>query len=214
MSLEDRREPIFELAEKFQFLKESAISRDHCGHNASDNSFCGNLGIARMTLGSVNAGGLTLAQQQALAEKCGFSLSWLEWNDPKADRNTRREARRDTFEAFKKRYLEHHSKEEPKSTPPPTILVLLKEDLWAETLSAETELASLSLRTGQSKPEPGEATLGFRLELPQGFHRRSNNRRQARHSHIPLRIRSHDRRQGSDGLSGRHRLQWRKIHSS
>lgn len=167
MATQDRREPIFEIAEKFQFLKENAISRDHCGHNASDNSFCEKLGIARMTLlGSVNAGGLTSAQQQALADKCGFPLSWPEWNDPRADRNARREARRDTCEEFRKKYLEHHSKEEPKSSLPPAMPVLLKEDLWAETLSGETELASLSLRTGQSEPVPGEAMLGFDLNCP------------------------------------------------
>ena len=74
--------------------------------------------------------------------------------------------RRDTCEAFKDRYLEHHSKEEPKSSPPPATPVLLKEDLWAETLSGETELASLSLRTGQSEPVPGEAMLGFDLNCP------------------------------------------------
>ena len=142
MEPEDRREPIFELEQKYKFLKESKISRGYCGHDASDNSFCEELGIPRTTLlGSVNAGGLTSAQQHALADKCKFSLGWPEWNDPKADRATKREARRDTCEAFKARYLEHHSKEVPKNSPPPAILVRLKEDLWAETLKAETELA-------------------------------------------------------------------------
>ena len=162
----------------------------------------------------MNAGGLTLAQQQALAEKCGFSLSWLEWNDPKADRNTRREARRDTFEAFKKKYLEHHSKEEPKSTPPPTILVLLKEDLWAETLSAETELASLSLRTGQSKPEPGEATLGFDLNCPKAF--TDGVTTGVRQGILTFRLGYAHTTDAKDrtGCPGGIALQWRKIHSS
>ena len=97
MAPEDRREPIFELEQKYKFLQENQLSRGHCGHNASDNSFCDKLGVPRMTLlGSVKAGGLTSAQQQALADKCKFSLNWPEWNDPKADRNAKGDARRDT----------------------------------------------------------------------------------------------------------------------
>ena len=117
MATEDRREPIFELAEKFQFLKENQISRAYCGHAVSESSFCEKLGVPRMTLmGSVKAGGLTSAQQQALAYKCKFSLAWPEWSDPKAERNTKREDRRDTYEAFKARYLEHHSEEGARSS--------------------------------------------------------------------------------------------------
>ena len=167
MATEDRREPIFELAEKFQFLQENAISRGHCGHSATQNSFCDSLGIARNTIrDSLENRGLSAKNQRLLADKCKFSLNWREWNDPKADRNTKGDARRDTCEAFKAKYLEHHSNEEPKSSPPPAISVLLKEDLWAHTVSEQTELASLSLRTGQSEPVPGEAMLGFDLNCP------------------------------------------------
>jgi hypothetical protein len=56
-------------------------------------------------MSSVKARGLTVEHQQMLARKCDFSLNWLEWNDPEADRNAKREARRDTCEAFKARYL-------------------------------------------------------------------------------------------------------------
>lgn len=164
---EDRREPIFELAEKFRFLQENHFSRSQCGHAASENSFCDKLGIPRNTIwASLEKGGLTSEHQRVLADKCEFSLDWPEWNDPKADRNAKGDARRDTCEGFKARYLEHHSKEEPESDPPSAIPVPLKEDLWAETLSGETALASLSLRTGQSAPVPGEAMLSFDLNCP------------------------------------------------
>ena len=167
MAPEDRREPIFELAEKLRFLKESQISRDHCGHAANVSSFCDKLGIPRTTLtGSVKAGGLTSAQQRVLADKCKFSLKWPEWNDPNADRTAKGDARRDTCEAFKAKYREQHSNDEPARCPSPATPVLLKEDPWADTVSVQTELASLSLRTGQSKPEPGEAMLSFDLNCP------------------------------------------------
>jgi hypothetical protein len=170
MASEDRREPIFELAEKFQFLKENAIARALCGHAATENSFCEKLGIPRNTIrASLEKGGLTAEHQRILGERCKFSFEWPEWNDLKADRNAKGDARRDTCEAFKAGYLEHHSKEEPKSSPPPETPVRLKEDLWAETLSGETEFASLSLRTGQSEPVPGEAMLGFDLNCPMVF---------------------------------------------
>jgi hypothetical protein len=170
MATDDRREHIFDLTEKFKFLRESKISRDLCGHNGSESSFCEKLGIARTTLlESVKADGLTPEQQGLLVEKCKFSLNWPEWNDPKALRSTKREDRRDTWEAFKTRYLEHHSKQEPQSSSPPATPVRLKEDLFAETLRGETEFASLSLRTGQSDPKPGEAMLGFDLNCPDVF---------------------------------------------
>ena len=188
MTLEERREPIFELDQKFRFLKENFFSRKCCGHAISENSFCKSLGIQRTTLlASVKAGGLTSKQQNLLATKCQFSLSWPEWKDPYAGRTTGRDGRRDTFEAFEAKYLEHHSPKEPINDPPSTtlmalkdglwadtpsypprmILVPLKEDLWADAPSYETELASLSLRTGQSQPEPGEVMLGFDLNCPE-----------------------------------------------
>ena len=188
MALEERREPIFELDQKFRFLKENFFSRKCCGHTISENSFCKSLGIQRTTLlASVKAGGLTSKQQHLLAAKCQFSLSWPEWKDPYAGRTTGRDGRRDTFEAFEAKYLEHHSPKEPINDPPSTtlmalkdglwadtpsypprmILVPLKEDLWADAPSYETELASLSLRTGQSQPEPGEVMLGFDLNCPE-----------------------------------------------
>ena len=167
MAPEDRRGPIFDLAEKFQFLNENQIARGYCGHAASENSFCEKLGIHRNTIrASLEKGGLSSEHQRILADKCKFSVNWPEWNDPKADRSIKREARRDTCEAFKARYLEHNSEERPKSSPSPASPVLLKEDLWAETLSGETELASLSLRTGQSELVPGEAMLSFDLNCP------------------------------------------------
>jgi hypothetical protein len=48
----------------------------------------------------------------------------------------------------------------------PAATVLLKEDLNADAESMQTELASLSLWTGQSEPTPGEAKLGFNLNCP------------------------------------------------
>ena len=93
-------------------------------------------------------------------------MNWPEWNDPNADRTAKSDARRDTCEAFKARYREQHSNEEPASSPSPGSPVPLKEDLWADTVSKQTELASLSLRTGQSEPVPGEAMLGFDLNCP------------------------------------------------
>jgi hypothetical protein len=170
MANDDRREPIFDLAEKYRFLRDSKISRDHCGHNASDNSFCKALGIPRTTLlASIEAGGLTADQQGLLAENCKFPLDWPEWNDPKALRTAKREDRRDTCEAFVAKYLaDHPSGKEPRSDPPPAPAepVPLKEDLNADTESMQTELASLSLWTGQSEPAPGEAKLGFNLNCP------------------------------------------------
>ena len=116
MEPEDRREPIFELAEKFQFLKENAISRALCGHANSENSFCEKLSIPRNTIrASLEKGSLAAEHQRILADKCKFSLDWPEWNDPNADRATKREHRRDTCEAFKAKYLKHHSREETKS---------------------------------------------------------------------------------------------------
>jgi hypothetical protein len=168
MAPEDRREPVFELAEKFRFLKESQISRDHCGHANSENSFCKKLGIPRNTMrASLEKGRLTAEHQRILAKKCGFSLDWPEWNDHNADRNAKGDARRDTYEAFKDRYLKHHSKEEAESGPPPVMPVLLKEDLSAETERYQSQLASLSLRFGQSEPLPGEAMLKFDLNCPE-----------------------------------------------
>ena len=121
----------------------------------------------------MNAGGLTLDQQQTLAEKCEISLSWLEWNDPKADRNTRREARRDTYEAFKEKYLEHHSKEEPKSTPPPECRCCLRKICGRRHSARKPNL--LRSRCALANPSLSRAKRCWdRLELPQGFHRRSN----------------------------------------
>ena len=164
----DRREPIFELAEKFQFLKESQIARDCCGHANSQNSLCKKLGIHRNTIrASLEKGGLTAEHQRILAKKCGFSMDWSEWNDRKADRNGKGEARSDTCEAFKAKYREHHSKEKPKRIPPSAEPALLKEDLSAETERYQSPLASLALRFGQSEPLPGEATLKFDLNCPE-----------------------------------------------
>ena len=164
----DRREPIFELAEKFQFLKESQIARGCCGHANSQNSFCTKLGIHRNTIrASLEKGGLTAEHQRILAKKCGFSMEWPEWNDRKADRNGKGEARSDSCEAFRAKYRDHHSKEQPKSSPPPASPVLLKEDLSAETERIQTKLASLALRFGQSEPLPGEAMLKFDLNCPE-----------------------------------------------
>jgi hypothetical protein len=134
MAPKNRREPIFELAKKFQFLKEHQISRRLCGHASSQNSFCEKLGIPRNTIrASLEKGGLTSEHQRRLADKCLFSLDWPEWNDTKADRNAKGEERHDS-EKFKKKYLEHHIKEEePTSSPPPAPAVLLKEDLRADT---------------------------------------------------------------------------------
>ena len=105
--------------------------------------------------GSLGKGGLTSEHQRILADKCKFSLSWPEWNDPKADRDAKNEERRDACVAFKAKYLEHHSKEEPASSPPLAIPVLLKEDLWAETLSGETGFASF--RCAPANPIPCRA---------------------------------------------------------
>ncbi len=165
MALEDRREPIFELAEKFQFLKESPIARACCGHAATENAFCKKLVIPRNTIrGSLELSRLSVAHQLKLANKCGFSLDWPEWNDRAATGSTKRENRCDTCEKFINRYIaEHPSEQKSESRPPLAEPVLLKEDLRADTNSIQTELASLSLWTGQSEPSPGEAKLGFNM---------------------------------------------------
>jgi hypothetical protein len=169
MALEDPREPIFEIDRKYRFLLENKISQGCCGHTASKASFARNLGIPRTTLdASLEARRLTSGQQNALAKKCRFSVDWPEWNDRKATSNTKRENRLDTGEAFINRYLAEHScEQEPKSSPLPVVPVLLKEDLRADANSTQTELASLSLWTGQSEPAPGEAKLGFNLNCPE-----------------------------------------------
>lgn len=162
------REPIFELAKKFQFLQENAVSRRKCGHDDNASSFCKMLAIPRNTiLGSLEKDPLSAEHQQILARKCGFSPDWPEWKDLHAVRNDKGDGRRDTYEAFKKKYLEHQGKEEPKCSPPPASPVLLKEDWSAETERVQTQLASLALRFGQSRPMPGEAMLKFDLNCPE-----------------------------------------------
>jgi hypothetical protein len=164
---DDRREFIFELAEKYKFLRESKIAQRLCGHNGSVNSFCKKLGIPRRTLlDSAEAGRLTSKHQGVLATKCKFSLNWVEWNDPHADSNAKLN-RRDTCKAFIAKYhAEHPAEEQPKSSPRPAKTAPLNEDLLAKTERYQCQLASLSLRFGQTEQLPGEAMLTFDLNCP------------------------------------------------
>jgi len=117
MAPKNRREPIFELAKKFQFLQEHAVSRRQCGHDDNESSFCNKLGIPRNTIrGSLQKDRLSAAHQRVLADKCDFSLNWPEWNDSTADRSAKGDARGDTCEAFKARYLKHHSRKKRASS--------------------------------------------------------------------------------------------------
>ena len=196
------REPIFELAKKFQFLQENAVSRRKCGHDDNASSFCKMLAIPRNTiLGSLEKDPLSAEHQQILARKCGFSPDWPEWKDLHAVRNDKGDGRRDTYEAFKKKYLEHQGKEEPKCSPPPASPVLLKEDWSAETERVQTQLASLALRFGQSRPMPGEAMLKFDLNCPEIGAEDFSTGVQARLFDIPLRTRPDHGSEGSDRLS-------------
>lgn len=117
MAPPNRREPIFELAEKFQFLQENAVSRRQCGHDDNQSSFCEKLDIHRNTIrGALEKGRLSASHQLILARKCGFSLEWPEWKDLDADRASKPGNRRDACEAFKSRYLDHHRRKEHASS--------------------------------------------------------------------------------------------------
>ena len=151
----------------------------------------------RMTLlGSVKAGGLTLAQQQALADKCEFSLSWPEWNDPKADRNTKREARRDTSRRSRRGIWSITARRSPRAARRLQHRCCSRKTVWAETRQRANRACFAFAAHRPIRACGGRGDAGLRLELPQGFRRRSDDRRQARRSDISLRVRSHDRRQG------------------
>jgi hypothetical protein len=150
----NRRDPVFQLMEKYKFLRENGIARKLCGHNASDNSFCKRLHIPRRTLmDSVEAGRLNAKHQRILAERCGFRLDWPEWSDASAKRNTPADERRDAFAQFERRYLDYHAAlskggacEERRAA------ALLQARRLEEPYAIDDQLASLELFVNQAGP--------------------------------------------------------------
>jgi hypothetical protein len=157
-----RREPIHELYEKIFGMM------DLTGFTSNLQGFCDAAGISREGLKAclfdTGTRGLSSDYQRALAAFVRFRLDWPEWIeiDPVRIRNGQR---RDAAEAFLARCRkEGRPKRGSKEPGEP---VPLKEDMFADCEKAETPLASLSLRTGQSQNVPGEVSLGFDLNCPE-----------------------------------------------
>jgi hypothetical protein len=103
------REPIYELEKKIRFLLENPAVRERCGHNNSVNSFSKKTCVSRDALRAVTENHveeMSRPVQIDLAKACHFGVDWVEWIDPLATLKMPREARRDTVEAFEKRWLQ------------------------------------------------------------------------------------------------------------
>ena len=111
-----RRQPIYDLKRKVDFLLESEVGRRVGGYE-NKTAFYKKSKIPRKTLKGCftdadDGDGMTSTVQKKLAKCCDFSLDWPEWIDPKAHPDTPNIKRCDTADAFQKKYLEKHAPNE------------------------------------------------------------------------------------------------------
>jgi hypothetical protein len=96
---------------------------------------------------------MTRSVQTELAEACKFGVHWEEWNDPQASQKTQRENRRDTAEAFERRYLrENPSWGKGQPAAPRRTNVRLKAARPYAPQAYDQHLASIELQASQSGP--------------------------------------------------------------